>query len=368
MNKNSGFELVWKKSDIEWDKGYVERMITITIDLVKKQIWKIIKCVDKDVSRIIRVSQNIPIAFIKYRDYKYYIEWESNILKDNWWIKSLFNVIDVESMKDALATAKNMPINTSNWWIYRTAIYIKINEHITLSPSIWYDKLEDIYSVFFMKVNIKRTMANYINWLVSMSCEKDPETWEHQNRLSAISEFLWNKLNEANTQSHKINKHKVKDIWLTAHAHDIWKVWINEDILGRKWKLSAEEFEKVKTHTTRWAKQINLLKERFWEYYFIDTALNITKYHHEKYDWSWYPEWLEWENIPIEARIVAIADVFDALKSKRPYKEAFDDDKTKEILLEWRWTHFDPIILDIFLENYDKINKIRDKIKDREIK
>lgn len=365
MEEITKFELVEDISEIEWEKSNKEKIINAILDWVREKVGKAIKCADKNNSRILNLSQEIPMAFIKYDNWKYHIEWESNILKKNWWLEPIFKIINTSEIIGALEIAKNMPINTENGWIYRSTIHIKINESLTVSPSIWYDENEKIYSIFFIQVKIKDNIINYINWLVSMSSEKDPETWEHQNRLSLISSFLANKVKEKDLESHIISKKKVEYIWATAPAHDIWKVWISDDILGKMWKLLPEEFEKIKTHSHKWAKQISRITKIFWEYEIIDTARNIALSHHEKWNWTWYPEWLKWYEIPIEARIVAIVDVFDALKSKRPYKEAFSDEKTKKILLEWRWKHFDPIILDIFLEYYDEICEIRKENEDK---
>jgi len=202
------------------------------------------------------------------------------------------------------------------------------------------------------KFSLIESIKNDFNTILAMVNKKDPETRWHLQRLSLLSWLLSEKVGK--------NKKFVENMYFVAPLHDIWKISIPDSILLKEWELNEDEFKIMKTHTIEWDKLLANLEKRYWKQDIISFARDITLYHHEKYDWSGYPEWLSWKWIPIEARILAITDLFDALKSKRPYKEVFSDKKTIKIIKEWRWTHFDPHIVDVFLENWDELLEIRD--------
>ncbi len=126
-----------------------------------------------------------------------------------------------------------------------------------------------------------------------------------------------------------------------AFLHDVGKIGITDNILLKPGKLSDDEFTVMKTHVNL---GLDIVKRSAW----LADALDVVGSHHEKYDGSGYPEGLSGDDIPIYARIFAIADVFDALASERPYKKAFTFEKTMEILEESSGSHFDPELIDNF--------------------
>lgn len=193
---------------------------------------------------------------------------------------------------------------------------------------------------------------------------KDEETNGHMNRLGILSEFLWNIIIQQEWIQ-TLDERYIEYLWMTAPLHDIWKLWIPYHILTKPWKLTAEEYDVIKTHPIIGWEIIEDIRRIIWRWPILEMAQDISLYHHEKYDGSWYPYWLQWKQIPLAARIVAIIDVLDVLKSRRIYKEnSFDDEMVYKIINEWRWTHFDPDITDIVLENLDLILKKRDKIRE----
>ncbi len=163
----------------------------------------------------------------------------------------------------------------------------------------------------------------------------DEETGNHVRRISRLSEFIG--------KGAGVDEQFVKMVKLYSPLHDIGKVGVRKDVLNKPGKLTAEEFEHMKEHVT--------IGHRIIDDGAIDEmARNIVLYHHEKWAGGGYARGLAGENIPLEARIVSIADVFDALVSKRVYKSAMSLDETLAIMERERGVSFDPALLDPFIE------------------
>ena len=143
-----------------------------------------------------------------------------------------------------------------------------------------------------------------------------------------------------------------------AHLHDIGKISIPDSILQKKGKLTEEEFSIMKSHPVEGARILDETLKGVESDEYFQIAHDMALYHHEKYDGTGYPEGLSGESIPLSARIMAVADVYDALRSSRHYKESFTREKSVAILKENRGTHFDPDITDIFLDHIDEIENV----------
>ncbi len=139
-----------------------------------------------------------------------------------------------------------------------------------------------------------------------------------------------------------------------APMHDVGKIGIPDHILSKPGKLDPDEWEIMKTHTTIGAKIIGEQDNKL-----MIMARRIALTHHERWDGTGYPVGLAGEDIPLEGRIVALADVFDALTSKRPYKDAWPEDKACEHIREQRGKHFDPKLTDLFLDDLETLREIR---------
>ena len=177
---------------------------------------------------------------------------------------------------------------------------------------------------------------------------KDEETGLHVKRMSLYAEALARQLG--------VDEHYARTIRYAAVMHDIGKIGIPDKILLKPGKLDNEEWEIMKNHSIIGAK---ILKDSDAE--FIKVGEIIALNHHEKWDGSGYPNGLKGAEIPIEARITTICDVFDALLSKRPYKESFTIEKAEDIIKEGKGTHFDPEIVDAFFAIKDEILSIKMK-------
>jgi len=178
---------------------------------------------------------------------------------------------------------------------------------------------------------------------------RDMETGGHIKRMAQYS-FLLAKL-------YGLSEEECELLLNAAPLHDVGKVAIADEILLKPGRFTPEEFEVMKTHALLGAEMLSGA-EKFPT---IEAGRIIAQEHHEKYDGSGYPNGKKGDEIDLYARIVAIADVFDALNSKRVYKEAMDLDMVLKIMREERGTHFDPKLLDLFLANVEKFLEIQEK-------
>lgn len=188
-----------------------------------------------------------------------------------------------------------------------------------------------------------------INRLVIAAEYKDEETGDHIVRMSRYCTLMAEKLGLADET--------VKLIQYASPMHDIGKIGIPDHILLKPGRLTSEEFEIIKTHTTIGA---SILAESKADV--LKMAHEIALTHHEKWNGTGYPNGMKKNDIPISGRIVGIADVFDALTSRRPYKQPYPVEVAVEIIRSEREGHFDPELVDIFVENIDAIEKIRQQV------
>jgi putative two-component system response regulator len=150
--------------------------------------------------------------------------------------------------------------------------------------------------------------------------------------------------------------------------HDIGKVGIPDRILLKPGRFTPDEFDIMKTHTTLGRDAIQHAEDRLGiEVDFLRYAKEIAYGHQEKWDGSGYPEGRASDDIPISARLMAVADVYDALVSRRVYKEAMSHEKAHAIMVEGRGSHFDPDVLDAFLANEDAIREVAARFRDTEL-
>lgn len=229
------------------------------------------------------------------------------------------------------------------------------NEHVrflkTLANSIVLSLEKDI---LMEDMVISSTLA-----LAKLTEERDNDTGEHLQRMKIYSKMLAGFLSQEEKYKEIIDINYINDIERFSPLHDVGKVAIRDEILLKPGKLTEEEFKIMKTHTTYGAKVLKLaddnLKKRGRSIFKL--AIEIAEGHHEKWDGSGYPYGKHGEDIPLSARIVAMADVFDALTSTRPYKKPFSFEESVKMITNDRGRHFDPELVDIFVKNLDKIRE-----------
>ena len=193
---------------------------------------------------------------------------------------------------------------------------------------------------------------------------KDPETGEHLERLREYCKILANHLMRLPAYRGVINRDYVEYLYAASPLHDVGKVGIPDSVLLKPGKLDAEEWTIMQTHTTIGAETLKAVLQQYPQNDFIKIGIEIAQCHHEKWDGSGYPNALKGNDIPLSARILALGDVYDALTSKRCYKDAFSHEKSREIILEGSGNHFDPDIVEAFLQTEERFCNIRKQFQD----
>ena len=196
--------------------------------------------------------------------------------------------------------------------------------------------------------------------LGSIAETRDNETCNHIYRTSAYVEVMARHLAVRASRRHEtVAMRDWEMIWKSAPLHDIGKVGIPDNILLKPGKLTTEEFEVMKRHTVLGRDAIRVAEIRVKsEGSFLRVASEIAYGHHERWDGAGYPQGIGGEDIPLSARLMALADVYDALVSKRVYKPPMTHATAVEIIREGRGSHFDPEVLDVFLEAADAFKDI----------
>ena len=208
-----------------------------------------------------------------------------------------------------------------------------------------------VYSQYKSMIQKQKQLINSnINTLISLGnaiAKRDSDTNEHNYRVTYYSLKI--------AQEMKLDDEKIKALIKGAFLHDVGKIAIRDNILLKTSKLTPEEFEIMKTHVNE---GIDIVRNDPW----LEDAQRVIQNHHERVDGKGYPNGRKGEDIPIEARIFAVADVFDALTSKRPYKEAFPLDKSIDIIREGSGTHFDGKVVQEFESIYEIVyENVHDK-------
>ncbi len=189
---------------------------------------------------------------------------------------------------------------------------------------------------------------------------RDPETGAHLERVRTYCRAVSNWLAGQKKPGYEVDGAFCQMIFLTSPLHDIGKVGIPDSILLKPGRLNDREFETMKRHTTLGASTLDAALRQFPDAKFLVMARDIAQSHHERFDGTGYPDGLAGANIPLCARIVAIADVYDALTSKRVYKNALAHDVARSIIIEESGSHFDPQIVAAFRATEQEFIKTRE--------
>lgn len=195
---------------------------------------------------------------------------------------------------------------------------------------------------------------------------RDHGTGKHIQRIMHYTKLLVEQI--ARTHPNLMSPRQQEEIILYSSLHDVGKVGIPDSILLKPSRLTAEEFDVIKTHTTIGADVLSTTAEMYDEFRdHLKTAIEIAECHHEKYDGSGYPNGYQGEEIPLPARIVALPDIYDALTTRREYKEAYLHDMARDIIVNGDGRtmpeHFDPIILEAFIAAEDAFAALSDAVE-----
>lgn len=197
--------------------------------------------------------------------------------------------------------------------------------------------------------DLLRTRDAVIFGLAKLAESRDPETGHHLERISLYSTRLANALRMLPKYHRVVTPGFVRLLGISSVLHDIGKVGLEDTVLLKPGRLNDEERRKMQEHTLVAGECLKEIEHRLGESNFLQTAREIALYHHERWDGTGYPTGLTGEDIPLAARIVTVADVYDALASKRVYKDAFPHEECVRLIREGAGTQFDPELVNVFL-------------------
>ena len=206
---------------------------------------------------------------------------------------------------------------------------------------------------------LQRTQGAAIRTLARLAEYRDPETGFHLQRICEYSRLLALQVHERSPYSFRITREYGDDLSLSSMLHDIGKVSVPDNILLKQGPLDPHEWEVMKKHTVFGWEVLHKADRELGEQSFLTLAATIALSHHERFDGKGYPNGSVGQQIPLSARISAIADVYDALTSSRPYKEAWSHEKAVEEILKQGAGHFDPVLIEIFREVHGMFAEVR---------
>lgn len=210
--------------------------------------------------------------------------------------------------------------------------------------------------------HIKSIQNKIILSMADMVENRDNNTGGHIKRTSYVVSIFIDTIKQHHLMD--MTDQFYDDVIKAAPMHDLGKIAVDDAILRKPGRLTDDEFEKIKTHAEKSAELVEGILRGVEEEHFVNTAVNVARCHHEKWNGKGYPQHLSGDDIPLEARIMAVADVYDALVSKRCYKEAMSFDKANQVMLDSMGSHFDPAMQKVYelsrekLENYYRENDV----------
>lgn len=232
------------------------------------------------------------------------------------------------------------------------------------------NELENLYKnfvkIYFSKVRldaaISKTDSGSVDEILGLIKRMDNYTRLHLDNSIRYLVLLINEMRNRDKYKSLISDKDFENLILAAPLHDVGKLVIPREIMQKPGKFTDEEYEIAKKHSFLGSKVIEEMYQKNNNEEYLEVARIIALYHHEKWDGTGYPEGLKGEEIPFAARVMAVCDVFDAVLSKRVYKEAYSFEDSFKIIEKGRGTYFDPDIVDIFVESKDKIYKLYTEI------
>jgi putative two-component system response regulator len=280
-------------------------------------------------------------------------------------------IIVVSAYDDSERLLKLIDIGIANFLVKPIEMYkmaetlFKVGKLITDQKNLkfYHQQLEDLNIEQDQKIKeqyeeILYTQKISIHAIADMVENYDDDTGNHVKRIEAYTKLFLDKFPDINSYP----KETISLIPFASLLHDIGKLMIPKSILTKPSKLTDEEFNIIKTHAKLGGDVLksanNTFKAKFDKDSYLKVASDIAMYHHERYDGKGYPYGLEKEEIPLCARVVAVADVYDALRSKRCYKDGFSHEKSMDIIKSESGKAFDPVLVDIFMEYNEQFDEI----------
>jgi len=209
---------------------------------------------------------------------------------------------------------------------------------------------------------LRRLQGGLVYVLADMVENRDQRTIGHVERVTAYIKILIDAMMVRGVYTDEMNKWDFEMVASSARLHDLGKITTSDILLNKPDKLTKEEFEVVKTHSVKGEQIIERIISSTGVEDFLLSAKLFAGYHHERWDGTGYPHALRETEIPLQGRIMALADVYDALVTKRPYKEALADEEAVRIIIDLSGKQFDPKIVEVFLEVKDLFRAVRESL------
>ena len=216
---------------------------------------------------------------------------------------------------------------------------------------IYAGELEQLVSLRSRQLTATQDMVVFA--LAHVVDSRDSETGEHVQRIRRYAQMLAEELAAAGPYASVVDRRFLEDLYRSSPLHDIGKVAVPDSILQKPAPLTPEEFDEIKRHVLVGGRTLEMARDQVGPGTFMDMAADIARYHHEKFDGSGYCAGLRGDEIPLAARIVTLADVYDALTSRRVYKPAYSPEVARDIVAKNSGLHFDPLIVQAFLARFE---------------
>ena len=272
-----------------------------------------------------------------------------------WAIESLLNFFSPEQIN---FYRQLFGPNVSEMWlrVIVLCLFMIFGSHVQFTINKRKQAEQDLLNSYRKLQNAR--MATILG-LAKLAEYRDEGTGAHLERIREYAKIIAQALAKNSKYRHIISPEYIDDIYQSSILHDIGKVGIPDAVLLKPDKLTDKEYEIIKRHTILGGDVIKAIENRIVGRSFLAMGKEIAYNHHEKWDGSGYPAGLRGENIPLAARIVALADMYDALTTERFYKRAYTHKKSSQIINNLKAIHFDPAIVDVFLQLEAEFNRIR---------
>lgn len=258
------------------------------------------------------------------------------------------NIGDQDSIDKCVSDLKSIDIHSEN----------EIGELYTTVSKMEEDMADQYRDIRQFSENVMKMQDGLIILMADMVENRDSDTGDHIQKTAAYVRIILNGLKRKGYYPELLTTQYMEYVEKSAPLHDVGKIRIPDAVLNKPGKLTPEEFEIMKTHASAGKEIINKAIKTVEGENYLREACNMAAYHHERWDGTGYPEGLKGEEIPLSARVMSVADVFDALCSRRVYKPPFPVKESLKIIEEGKGTQFDPKCVEVFLESIPEITAV----------
>jgi putative two-component system response regulator len=270
-------------------------------------------------------------------------------------------VIFLTGMTDAKSEAYGIELGAVDFIVKpfsRVVLLNRINNHLNIDELIR-ERTEQLVK---RTEQLERLQNGIIDTMADLVESRDKNTGGHIERTAAYMEILTGTLLGVELYADEILGWNIKSVASAARLHDVGKIAIPDSILNKPGSLTKEEFDIIQTHTSEGAHIIDKVIKKTGDAEFLQHAKMFATYHHERWSGNGYPYGLKGTEIPLQGRLMAIIDVYDALVSERPYKKGFTQEESVSISLEEAGRHFDPIIAEAFKSINERIKELSEAV------